>query len=133
MSDRDFVEGAAGGGGHDGGRSSRSTVGRSSGLGVGGLLGGGGFGQGGVDGGQAFVGSHILRVDREDRLELLLGDLEIAFIAGLQGFGEEQRLARGGVPILRDEGAGGESEGESGPSELRTVDIFHEWGALKIT
>ena len=130
MSGRDFIEGT-GRGRSDGG--GRGAIDLGGGSGVGGLLGGGGFGQGGVDGGQAFVGTHVLRVDREDRLELLLGDLEVAFIAGLEGFGEQQRLAGGGVAILRDKRASGEGEGESGPSELRTVDFFHEWGASKIS
>ena len=108
----------------------RVALGRRSG--VGGLLGGFGVGDGGVDGGEAFRGAHILRVDGEDRLEPGLGGLQVAFIASLQRLSEKLRLGRGGIAVLGDEGAGGEGQGECCPGELRTVEIFHELVALKI-
>ena len=117
---RDFVEGARRGRGDSGCRRGA--------LGVSRLLGSSRVGEGGVDGGQAFVGTHVLGVDREDRFKFLLGDLEVTFVAGLEGLSEQHRLAGGGVAILGDERADGEREGESGPSELRTVDFFHGWG-----
>jgi hypothetical protein len=78
------------------------------GSGVGSLLGGFGFGDGGIDGGEAFRGADILGIDGEDRLEPGLGGLQVAFIASLQRLSEELRLARGGIAVLGDEGAGGE-------------------------
>ena len=111
-------------------------VGRDDGgirlRGVGGLLGGFGFRDIGGDVLEAFGRAEILGVDGEDRLVLGLGGLQVAFIAGLQRLGEELRLACGGIAILGDKRAGGESQSESGPGELRTVEIFHGVVALKI-
>ena len=112
--------------GHD--RRGVALGGRGS---VGSLLGGFGVGDGGIDGGEAFRGADILGVDGEDRLEPGLGGLQVAFIASLQGLSEKLRLARGDIAVLGDEGAGGESQGESCPGELRTVEIFHEVGGVE--
>ena len=109
----------------------RSGGGRGLGLGggsLGGRLGGGGLLDGGIDGGEAFRGSGILGVDREDGFELGLGGLQVAFVAGLDGLGEELRLARGGIAVLGDQGASGEGEGEGCPGKLRTVEVFHVLG-----
>jgi hypothetical protein len=92
--------------------------------GVSGLLRGAGFGEGGVDGGQAFVGAHVLGVDGEDRFELFLRDLEISFVAGLQGFGEEQRLARGGVAILRRRACRRRGRGRKRPKRAANGGFF---------
>ena len=99
---------------------------------VGGLLGGFGFRDIGGDVLEAFGRAEILGVDGEDRLVLGLGGLQVAFIAGLQRLGEELRLACGGIAVLGDKRAGGEGQSESGPGELRTVEIFHGVVALKI-
>ena len=135
MDGGDFFEGGGrlGGGGIDlGGRriSLRGVARRLGGISC--LLGRFGFGDGGVDRRQAFGRADILGVDGEDRLELGLGGLQVAFVARLQGFGEELRLAGGGIAVLGDERACGKSEGDGYPGELRTVEIFHEFGALKI-
>ena len=117
----DFVDGGGGGG-------CRGVDLR----GIGGHLSGQGFGDGRIDGGESFRGSDILGVDRQDGFELGLGSLQVAFVAGLERLSEELRLARGGVAIFSDKGSGSEGESEGYPGELRTVDVFHGVGALKL-
>ena len=103
-----------------------SILGGSGGFG--GLLGGFGGGDFVVHGLEGFGRAEILGVEGEDRLILGLGGLQVAFVTGLQGLGEELRLTRGGIAVLGDERAGGEGQGEGCPGKLRTVEIFHRWG-----
>ena len=94
----DFVER----GGHlHSGRISLRGVGRRL-AGVGSLLGRFGVSDGRIDGRESFGGANILGVDGEDSLEFGLGGLKVAFVASLQGFGEELRLAGGSIAILGD-------------------------------